>query len=45
VRDYAAAKGLADEAAIEDGLSAKAPEFKQAGGSLYVPVTAPQAGD
>jgi len=45
VRDYAAAKGLADEAAIEDGLSAKAAEFKQAGGSLYVPVTAPQAGD
>jgi phosphomethylpyrimidine synthase len=45
VRDYAAAKGLADEVAIEDGLSAKAAEFKQAGGSLYVPVAHPQAGD
>ncbi|MGB6099537.1 MAG: phosphomethylpyrimidine synthase ThiC [Comamonas sp.] len=44
VRDYAAAKGLADEVAIEDGLSAKAAEFKQAGGSLYVPVAHPQAG-
>ncbi len=45
VRDYAAAKGLADESAIEEGLSAKAAEFKQAGGSLYVPVATPQAGD
>ena len=45
VREYAAAKGLADESAIEDGLSAKAAEFKQAGGSLYVPVATPQAGD
>ncbi|QEA13051.1 phosphomethylpyrimidine synthase ThiC [Comamonas flocculans] len=42
VREYAAAKGLADGEAIADGLAAKADEFKRGGGSLYVP--APEAG-
>ncbi|QXL83732.1 phosphomethylpyrimidine synthase ThiC [Comamonas sp. NLF-1-9] len=41
VREYAAAKGLADDAAIADGLAAKAEEFQRGGGSLYV--SAPEA--
>jgi phosphomethylpyrimidine synthase len=38
VRDYAAAEGLAADAAIAAGLASKAAEFKQSGETLYVPL-------
>jgi phosphomethylpyrimidine synthase len=36
VRDYAAQKGLEEEAALEIGMKEKAEEFKKAGGQIYV---------
>ena len=38
VRDFAAAKGMAEAAALEEGLHAKAAEFNRTGGQLYVPI-------
>jgi phosphomethylpyrimidine synthase len=38
VRDYAAAQGLSDTAALEQGLATKAEEFRRAGGELYIPI-------
>jgi phosphomethylpyrimidine synthase len=38
VRDYAAQKGLDEQAALADGLAAKSAEFKAAGGELYIPI-------
>src|SRR5574344_1730396 len=38
VRDFAAAKGVAEAKALEEGLHAKAEEFNRPGGSLYVPI-------
>ena len=38
VRAFAAQKGLADEAALAEGLQAKAQEFQQGGGKLYLPI-------
>lgn len=38
VRDYAAAKGLSEAAALEQGLAAKSEEFKRAGGEIYIPI-------
>lgn len=38
VRDYAAAQGLSDEAALQQGLQAKSEEFKRAGGEFYIPL-------
>jgi phosphomethylpyrimidine synthase len=38
VRDYAAAKGLSDDAALAQGMAAKAEEFKRAGGEIYIPI-------
>jgi len=38
VRDYAAAQGVSAERGLEDGLAAKAAEFKRSGESLYLPV-------
>src|ERR1051325_9158490 len=35
VRDYAAQKGLEEEAALEAGMQEKAEEFKQTGGKIY----------
>ena len=35
VRDYAAQKGLADEAALQAGMQEKAEEFKKAGAKIY----------
>ena len=35
VRQYAAAEGIAEEAALAAGLAAKAAEFKNAGDELY----------
>ncbi len=40
VRDYAAAHGLSDEQAIEVGLQEKAEEFREKGGSIYLPANA-----
>ncbi len=37
IRDYAAAQDVAPAAAIEAGLQAKAKEFRDAGGEIYVP--------
>ncbi|QKV52445.1 phosphomethylpyrimidine synthase ThiC [Comamonas antarctica] len=39
VREFAARKGLADEAALAQGLEEKASEFQQAGGQFYLPIT------
>jgi phosphomethylpyrimidine synthase len=36
VRDYAAQKGLEDQAALEAGLQEKAQEFKRTGGKIYL---------
>ncbi|HNM41318.1 MAG TPA: phosphomethylpyrimidine synthase ThiC, partial [Giesbergeria sp.] len=38
VRDFAAQKGLAEDAALQQGMAAKAEEFQRAGGSFYVPL-------
>ena len=38
VRDFAAAKGIAEEQAIAAGMQAKAGEFNQAGGDFYIPI-------
>jgi phosphomethylpyrimidine synthase len=35
VRDYAAQKGLAEQAALEAGLQEKAEEFKKTGAKIY----------
>ncbi|RID98522.1 phosphomethylpyrimidine synthase ThiC [Simplicispira hankyongi] len=39
VREFAAKKGLSETEALADGLQAKAQEFQQGGGRLYVPMT------
>jgi phosphomethylpyrimidine synthase len=38
VRDYAAQQGLQEDKALQQGLVAKAHEFKDQGGELYVPL-------
>ncbi len=38
VREFAAQKGLAEDAALAQGMQAKAQEFQQAGGQLYLPI-------
>ena len=43
VRDYAAQKGLEDQAALEAGMQEKAQEFKRSGGKIYQEVDSPQA--
>ena len=40
VRDYAAQKGLEDQAALEAGMKEKAQEFKKTGAKIYHEVTA-----
>ncbi|MDP9312181.1 MAG: phosphomethylpyrimidine synthase ThiC [Chloroflexota bacterium] len=45
IRDYAAAQGLAEDAALDAGLQAKAEEFKSRGHTLYVPITATTPGE
>jgi phosphomethylpyrimidine synthase len=35
VRDYAASKGLGVEVAVEEGMKAKAQEFKNSGAEIY----------
>ncbi|HVM40378.1 MAG TPA: phosphomethylpyrimidine synthase ThiC [Acidimicrobiia bacterium] len=37
VREYAAAHGVGDEVAVELGMKEKSEEFREAGGSVYVP--------
>ena len=39
VREFAKTQGVADEAALDAGLAAKAQEFKGTGGELYIPIT------
>jgi phosphomethylpyrimidine synthase len=36
VRDYAAQKGLEEAKALEEGMRAKAEEFRQKGAEIYV---------
>jgi phosphomethylpyrimidine synthase len=38
VREYAAARGLAAEEAVVDGMAGKSAEFKAAGGEMYIPI-------
>jgi phosphomethylpyrimidine synthase len=38
VREYAAQKGLSEEAALSEGMSLKSNEFKAAGGEIYIPI-------
>jgi phosphomethylpyrimidine synthase len=38
VRDYAAAKGLSEEQALNEGMAQKSAEFKAVGGEFYVPL-------
>ena len=40
VRDYAAAKGVAEAAALEQGMAEKSAQFKAAGGEFYIPIQA-----
>jgi phosphomethylpyrimidine synthase len=42
VRDYAAQKGLEDQAALEAGMQEKAQEFKRSGGNIYQEVDSNQ---
>jgi phosphomethylpyrimidine synthase len=43
VRDYAAQKGLTDEAALQAGMREKAEEFKKAGAKIYREIGDPSA--
>ena len=44
VRDYAAAKGIAEAAALAQGMAEKSASSRPAGGELYIPIQpAPQA--
>src|SRR6266404_2662922 len=38
VREYAAAQGLSEDAALAQGLVAKSEEFRRAGGEIYIPI-------
>ena len=38
VRDFAAQKGVAETEALAQGMQAKAAEFQQGGGELYIPL-------
>jgi phosphomethylpyrimidine synthase len=40
VRDYAAAKGVAEAAALAEGMAEKSAQFKAGGGALYIPIQA-----
>ncbi|MCE1250131.1 MAG: phosphomethylpyrimidine synthase ThiC, partial [Comamonadaceae bacterium] len=43
VRDFAAAKGVAEGAALAEGMAQKAQEFNRAGGEFYIPIHADKA--
>ena len=45
VRDYAAQKGLEDQAALEAGMQEKAEEFKKSGAKIYHEVGSSASGD
>jgi phosphomethylpyrimidine synthase len=38
VREFAAAKGIAEQEGIAAGMQAKAQEFNRAGGEFYIPI-------
>ena len=40
VREFAAAKGVAEQEGIAAGMQAKAEEFNRAGGEFYIPIVA-----
>jgi phosphomethylpyrimidine synthase len=42
VREFAAARGVAEDAALAEGMAQKSAEFKAAGGEFYIPIQ-PQA--
>ena len=39
VREFAKAKGVSDEQALESGMQEMSSEFKAAGGEIYIPIT------
>jgi phosphomethylpyrimidine synthase len=43
VREYAAAKGMSEDAALAQGMASKSDEFRRAGGEFYVPIKAEKA--
>jgi phosphomethylpyrimidine synthase len=45
VREYAAQKGLEDQAALDAGMQEKAEEFKKTGGKLYHELAGDDAGN
>jgi phosphomethylpyrimidine synthase len=45
VRDYAAQKGLEEQAALEAGMQEKAEEFKKAGAKIYQEINESPAGE
>jgi phosphomethylpyrimidine synthase len=45
VRDYAAQKGLEEQAALEAGMQEKAAEFKKSGGKIYQEVGPSDSGE
>ncbi|MFC5608126.1 phosphomethylpyrimidine synthase ThiC [Variovorax soli] len=38
VREFAAAQGVSEQAALEQGMAQKADEFRRAGGEIYIPI-------
>jgi phosphomethylpyrimidine synthase len=38
VREFAAQKGLSEEAALKEGMALKSNEFRAAGGEIYIPI-------
>jgi len=38
VREFAAAQGVSEEAALKQGMAQKADEFRRAGGEIYIPI-------
>ncbi len=43
VREFAAAKGLSEEAALAQGMEQKSGEFRRAGGEFYIPIETAKA--
>lgn len=39
VREFAAAQGVSEDAALQQGMAQKADEFRRAGGEIYIPIT------
>jgi phosphomethylpyrimidine synthase len=39
VREYAAKRGVAADAALAEGMAAKSAQFREGGGEIYIPIT------